>query len=161
MATTNMPAAGHPLAPIYPYNEPSQAVLLYDGLIGGLGATDVPGRVELIYSNGFNFEWKVGDGASPGFANRDEVALTLHRPIGDMIMPGVPRNIDGEWSNGASFGDSGAPLTRLVVHWFNLPNWHGPLGLVARTADGEQEWSGRWEHQTSGWKITLDVRPDY
>lgn len=161
VATTNMPAAGQPLAPIYPYNEPSQAVLLYDGLIGGLGTTDVPGRVELICSNGFNFEWKVGDGASPGFANRDEVDLTLHRPIGDMIMPGVPRNIDGGWSNGASFGNSGAPLTRLVVHWFNLPNWHGPLRLVARTADGEQEWSGRWEHQTSGWKITLDVRPDY
>ncbi|MFI2434541.1 hypothetical protein [Streptomyces sp. NPDC018693] len=161
MATTNMPAAGQPLAPIYPYNEPSQAVLLHGGLIGGLGATDVPGRVELICSTGFNFEWKVGDGASPGFANRDEVDLILHRPMGDMIMPGVPRNTDGGWSNGASFGNPGASLNRLVVHWFNLPNWHGPMGLVARTADGEQEWSGRWEHQTSGWKITLDVRPDY
>lgn len=161
VATTNMPVAGQPLAPIYPYNEPSQAVLLHDGPIGGLGATDVPGRVELICANGFNFEWKVGDGASPDFANRDEVALTLYRPMGDMIMPGVPRNIDGGWSNGASFGNPGAPLTRLVVHWFNLPNWHGPLGLVAKTADGEQEWSGRWVHQSSGWEITLDVRPDY
>lgn len=115
----------------------------------------------MICSNGFNFEWEAGDGASPGFPNRDEVALTLHRPMDDMIMSGVPRNIDGGWSNGASFGNPGAPLTRVVVHWFNLPNWHGPLGLVAKTADREQEWSGRWVHQTSGWKITLDVRPDY
>lgn len=156
-----MPAAGRPLAPVYPFNEPSQAVLLYDGPIGGLGETDVPGRVELICSKSLSFEWKIGDRASPVFSNRDEVALTLHRPTGDMIMPGVPRNIGGGWSNGASFGNPGAPLTRLVAHWFNLPNWHGPLGLVAKTADGEQEWSGRWVHQTSGWKITLDVRPDY
>ncbi|MFJ9173163.1 hypothetical protein [Streptomyces sp. NPDC102360] len=161
MATTNTPLAGQPLAPIYPYNEPSQAVLLYDGPIGGLRAAYVSGRVELTCANGLNFEWKVGDGVSPDFANRDEVALTLHRPVGDMIMLGVPRNIDGGWSNGASFGNSGAPLTRLVVHWFNLPNWHGPLGLVAKTADGEQEWSGRWVHQSSGWEITLDARPDH
>ncbi|WDV32437.1 hypothetical protein OIM90_17430 [Streptomyces sp. AD16] len=32
---------------------------------------------------------------------------------------------------------------------------------MAKTAGGEQEWSGRWVHQTSGWKITLDVRPDH
>ncbi|MEU2592870.1 hypothetical protein ABZ649_26850 [Streptomyces albidoflavus] len=161
MATTSTPAAGRPLAPVYPYNEPSQAVLLYDGPISWLGETDLPGRVELICSNGLSFEWKMGEGASPAFANRDEVALTLHRPMGDMIMPGVSRNTGGGWSNGASFGNPGAPLSRLVVHWFNLPNWHGPLGLVAKTAGGEQEWSGRWVHQTSGWKITLDVRPDH
>jgi hypothetical protein len=82
--------------------------------------------------------------------------------MGDMTMPGVPRNIgDGGWSNGASFGNPKSPLTRVVVHWFNLPNWHGPLGLVAKTTSGEREWSGRWVHQASGWKITLDVRPDY
>ncbi|MGW7523038.1 hypothetical protein [Streptomyces sp. NPDC054783] len=161
MATTSMSSASQPLAPVYPYNEPGQVVLLHDGPIGGLGATDVAGRVELTCSNGFSFEWKVGDGASPGFANRDEVSLTLRRPMGGMSMPGVPRNIDGGWSNGASFGDPNAPLTRVVVHWFNLPNWHGPLKLVAKTASGEQEWSGRWVHQAGGWKITLDVRPDY
>ncbi|MEV3908674.1 hypothetical protein [Streptomyces canus] len=161
MATTNHPPAGQPLAPIYPYNEPGQAVVLHDGPIGGLGPTDVPGRVELTCSNGFSFEWEVGDGTSPAFANQNEVSLTLRRPPGDMIMPGGPRNIDGGWSNGAVFGDSKAPLTRVLVHWFNLPNWHGPLELVAEVAGGEREWSGRWVHQASGWKITLDVRPDH
>ncbi|AZQ39086.1 hypothetical protein EJ357_41325 [Streptomyces cyaneochromogenes] len=161
MATTNEPPACQPLTPVYPYNEPGQPVLLHDGPIGGLGATDVHGRVELTCSNGLSFEWEVGDGTSPGFANRDEVLLILHRPMGDMVMSGVPRNIDGGWSNGAVFGDSQAPLTRILVHWFNLPNWHGPLRLAEKMANGEREWSGRWQHQASGWKITLDVRPDY
>ncbi|HKR51541.1 MAG TPA: hypothetical protein VJT72_18560 [Pseudonocardiaceae bacterium] len=161
VATTNTPPASPPLTPVYPYNDPGQAVLLHDGPIGGLGTTDVPGRVELTCSNGFNFEWKVGDGASPFFANRDEVSLTLRRSTGDMTMLGVPRNIDGGWSNGAVFGDSKAPLTRILAHWFNLPNWHGPLGLVEKTPRGEHEWSGRWLLEAGGWKITLDVRPDY
>ncbi|MEV0906141.1 hypothetical protein [Streptomyces hokutonensis] len=161
MATTNMSPTCEPLTPVYPYNEPGQAVLLHDGQIGGLGEANVPGRVELTCSNGFNFEWEVGDGAPPFFANRDEVSLTLRRPTGDMTMLGVPRNIDGGWSNGAVFGDSQAPLTRILVHWFNLPNWHGPLGLVAKTASGVHEWSGRWVHQANGWRITLDVRPDH
>ncbi|MEU6064055.1 hypothetical protein ABZ864_06000 [Streptomyces sp. NPDC047082] len=161
MATTNMPPACQPLAPVYPYNEPGQPVLLHDGPIGGLGATDVHGRVRLTCSNGFSFEWEVGGGTSPSFANRDEVLLTLRRQMGDVIMSGVPRNIDGGWSNGAVFGDSQAPLTRILVHWFNLPNWHGPLRLAAKIASGEHEWSGRWQHQANGWKITLDVRPDH
>lgn len=156
-----MPPAGEPLTPVYPYNEPGQAIVLHDGLIGGLGAADVPGRVELTCSNGFNFEWNVGAGASPFFANRDEVPLTLSRRTGDMTMLGVPRNIDGGWSNGAVYGDSATPLTRIRVHWFNLPNWHGPLGLVEKTPRGEHEWSGRWWLEADGWKITLDVRPDY
>ncbi|MGY1495696.1 hypothetical protein ACW4TU_03470 [Streptomyces sp. QTS52] len=161
MATKNTPPASQALTPIYPYNEPGQAVLLHDGLIGGLGRADVPGRVELTCSNGFNFEWAVGDGASPGFANRDDVPLTLRRPVGDMILPGVPRDIGGGWSNGAMFGDSEARLTRILVHWFNLPNWHGPVALIEKTPRGEHEWPGRWLLKANGWKITLDVRPDY
>ncbi|MEU6258511.1 hypothetical protein [Streptomyces sp. NPDC047043] len=162
MATTNMSPAGRPVAPAYPFNDPGQPVLLHDGPIGGCGPTDVPGRVELTCSNGFSFEWEVGDGVSPGFANRDEVSLTLRRSSGDMTMLGVPRNIDGGWSNGAVFGDAKAPLARVLVHCFNLPDWHGPLPLVEKTAGGgEHEWSGRWEHRANGWEITLDVRPDH
>ena len=136
-------------------------MLLHDGPIGGLGPTDVSGRVELTCSNGFSFEWEAGDGASPGFADLDEVSLTLRRPAGDMIMPGMPRNVFGGWSNGAVFGDSKTSLTRILVHWFNLPNWHGPLGLVEKTPRGQHEWSGRWSLEAGGWKITLDVRPDH
>ncbi|MFD3930030.1 hypothetical protein [Streptomyces sp. NPDC058614] len=157
----NTPPASQPLTPVYPYNEPGQAVLLHDGPIGGLGAVDVPGRVELTCSNGFNLAWEVDGGATPGFSNRDEVPLTLRRPVGDVVMPGVPRNVAGGWSNEAVFGRPEAPLTRILVHWFNLPNWHGPLGLMEKTARGEHEWSGRWLHQVDGWKITLDVRPDH
>lgn len=39
------------------------------------------------------------------------------------------------------------PLKRLAVHWFNLPDFHARLG--------------RWETESDGWKVTLDVRPDH
>ncbi|MFY4720105.1 hypothetical protein [Streptomyces sp. LaBMicrA B280] len=161
MTTMNTPPASPPLTPVYPYNKPGQPILLHDGPMGGLGTDDVPGRVELTCSNGFNLEWEVGGCTAPGFANRDQVPLTLRRPMGDMTLPGFPRNIDGGWSNGAVFGNSDAPLSRILVHWFNLPNWHGPLGLVEETPRGKREWSGRWLLEANGWKITVDVRPDH
>lgn len=161
MATTDNPLTCRPLAPVYPYNKPGQAVLLHDGRIGGLGPTDVPGRVELTCSNGFSFEWEVGDGVAPGFANQDEVSLTLRRSMGDMIMSGGPRNIFGGWSNGAEFGNSECPLSQLFVHWFNLPKWHGPLDLAEKGPSGQHQWAGRWVHQASGWSVVLDVGPNH
>ncbi|MCX4667988.1 hypothetical protein OG453_15125 [Streptomyces sp. NBC_01381] len=151
-----------PISPVYPFNEPGQPVLLHDGLIGGLGAAEVPGIVELSCSAGFSLDWEVGPGAQPGIGNRDEVHLVLRRPQGDMSMEGVARDINGGWSNGAEFGSPKADLARIVVHWFNLPNWHGPHRLVSKVASGgELKWSGRWVHESNGWKVTLDVRHDH
>jgi len=68
----------------------------------------------------------------------------------------------GGWSNGAVFGRDDALLNRIIVHWFNLPNWHGPIPLADTTADGTQwQWAGRWMIETDGWKIILDARPDH
>jgi hypothetical protein len=109
---------------------------------------------------------------SPLFANRREVTLLLRRPGGDRQVPAWVRGIDvgsstgvlsgGGWSNGAVFGRAEAALDRIIAHWFNLPNWYGPIPLADSTADGSRrQWSGRWVIESGGWKVTLDVRPDH
>jgi len=35
------------LVPVYPFNDPGQSIVLYDGLIGGVRTNDFPGVVEL------------------------------------------------------------------------------------------------------------------
>jgi hypothetical protein len=54
----------------------------------------------------------------------------------------------------AVFGRDDAPLSRIIAHWFNLPNWHGPIPLADTTADGSQRgWAGRWMIEADGWTI--------
>ena len=162
---------GSPLVPVYPFNEPNQPISLYAGPLGGLGAADVPGAVELSWTPGPSLDWSAGPVVSPEFANRAEVTLLLQRPDGQMQLPGLVRGIDvgpdgvlsgAGWSNGAVLGREDASLSRVIAHWFNLPDWHGPISVADTTADGSQRrWAGRWVIEAGGWTITVDVRPDH
>jgi hypothetical protein len=154
--------AAKPLSPLYPFNEPGQPIVLYDRQIGGLAATDVAGVVKMSCARRPSLEWSVGPETPPQFANRSAVTLLLrHQVAGDASMPAHVRGIDGGWSNGAAIGRSDAPLQRVVAHWFNLPNWHGPERLTATEDGGQRWWSGRWVTEAGGWRITIDVRPDH
>jgi hypothetical protein len=153
---------GSPLMPVYPFNKPNQPISLYAGHIGGLGPADVPGTVELSCTPTPSLDWTVRPGATPP-ASGSQVTLLLRRPDGDMQVPGWVRGTDIEqpdgtlssdgWSNGAVFGRGDAPLNRIIVHWFNLPRWHGPIPLSATTEDGTQwQWAGRWVLEADGWR---------
>src|SRR5215813_4758253 len=135
-----------PLAPVYPFNGLGQAIVLYDGVIGGLAGTGVPGVVELSCALAPNLAWKIKPGAGTGMAG-SEVTLLLNRPEGDVQLPGVWRDSRDGWSNGAEIGKADAPLKRIIAHWFNLPDFHAQ--------------AGRWETETGGWKVILDARPDH
>ena len=151
-----------PLSPLYPFNEPGQPVLLYEGAIGGLAIGDVTGSVELACMPRPGIEWHVEQGAPPQFANQAAVTLALRHQDGDILLPGVLRGIGGGWSNGAVAGQADERLIRVVAHWFNLPKWYGLPRLTAPTQDGGQRWwSGRWVTEVCGWRITLDVRSDH
>jgi hypothetical protein len=152
------------LRPVYRFNKPGQAVRLYRGRIGGLAAKDLRGRVELRCVPNISIVWTVDNPfESSQFANRrDEIPLLLHRRRGNVELRGHARGIEGGWSNGAIFGNDNAPLDRVIAHWFNLPNWHGPVSLEETTAAGEQRlWQGRRVMEAEGWTITLDVRHDH
>jgi hypothetical protein len=138
--------ANPPLSPVYPFNEPGQSIVLHDGPIAGLARNDVPGVVELSCVPVPNLAWRINHGSRAGIP-AGEVTLLLRRPDGDVRLPGECRESGEGWSNGAEIGKADAPLKRIVAHWFNLPDFHARLG--------------RWETETDGWKVTLDVRPDH
>ena len=123
-----------------------------------------PGAWELRLVPDGSVDWSVDDPfESPQFANRrDEIPLLLHRRRGNVELRSHARGIEGGWSNGATFGNDNAPLDRVIAHWFNLPNWHGPVSLEETTTAGEHRlWRGRWVFEAEGWMITLDVRHDH
>jgi hypothetical protein len=120
--------------------------VLHDGPIGGPTTNYVPGVVELSCVPELNLAWRIEQGADTWIPT-GEVTLLLRRPDGDVRLPGAWRDSDEGWSNGAEIGKADAPLKRLVAHWFNLPDFRARLG--------------RWEIETDGWKVTLDVRPDH
>ncbi|MGO8957372.1 MAG: hypothetical protein ACLQFR_08405 [Streptosporangiaceae bacterium] len=154
--------APDPLLPLYPFNEPGQPVVLYEGAIRGLASVDVTGSVELSCTPRPGIEWHVEPEAPPQFANQPAVTLALRRWDGDVLLPGVPRGIGGGWSNGTVAGRADVPLNRIVAHWFNLPRWHGLLRLTAQTQDGGQRWwPGRWIAEVGNWRIILDARHDH
>lgn len=157
-----------PIKPIYPFNQPGESLCLYEGMIGGLGESDVQGKVELSLGSGPRIEWSAESDVPLRMPLDDSFSLILHKEYGDARLPVYLRS--GGWmhqkieggSNGASFGDESALLKRMVVHWFNLPNMNakGPLELRGENG-GHRLWRGRWTAEMCGWKITLDVRPDH
>jgi hypothetical protein len=96
------------------------------------------------------------------FANSAALTLILRHRAGGVEVPAHVRGTEGGWSNGVTLGRSDALLSRIIAHWFNLPNWHGPQKLTEATESGGQRWwAGRWIIETGGWRITIDVRPDH
>jgi hypothetical protein len=89
------------------------------------------------------------------------LTLRLRRPEGDLLVPAVWRDAQEGWSNGTTIGKADAPLTRIILHWFNLPDLHGPIRLAVDSEGGERRSSNRWRSDAGGWRITLDARPDH
>jgi hypothetical protein len=145
---------------VYPFNEPGQPIVLHDGPVGGLAPHDAPGVVELSRIPDPRIIWRIEHPSVVGVPG-DPAAFVLRRPDGDAPVTGVWRSRHDGWSNGAVIGKTDAPLKRVVTHWFNLPNLHGPIALTRTTEGGDHWWLGRWEMEVDGWKLTLDVRPDH
>jgi hypothetical protein len=159
---STQPAASEavsPLPPAYPFNEPGQPIVLHDGPVRGLAPHDAPGVVELSCVPDPGVVWRIEDRSVVGVPG-DPVTLVLRRPDGDAPVTGVWRVRHDGWSNGAVIGNADAPLKRVVTHWFNLPNFHGPIALT-RTTEVDDWWLGRWGMEVGGWRLTLDVRPDH
>jgi hypothetical protein len=158
----SQPGPGQPLSPVYGFNDPGQPVVLHEGPVGGLAGADVVGAVELACVPRPGLEWRADPAATSHLASSSAVTLTLRRAAADAELPCAVRGPGGGWSSGAVIGSAVTPLARIVTHWFNLPNWHGPGPLGAVTDDGWQlRWAGRWETEADGWQVTMDVRPDH
>ncbi|WP_155830134.1 hypothetical protein [Glycomyces tenuis] len=151
-----------PLTPFYEYNEPNEPIILFDGTIGGLEEAEVTGSVELSFQRRPGIEWHADPGKRRRLSPNREVSLAMHRPDGVVTMDAIASSFDDGWSNGAEFGTKETPVSSIVAHWFNLPDWNGTIPLVMTSEDGmSYDWSNRWRLEASGWQITFDARPDY
>jgi hypothetical protein len=147
-----------PLPPVYAFNEPGQPIVLHDGPVGGLAPHDASGVVELSCVPDPRVVWRIEDPSVVGIPG-EPVTLVLRRSDGDAPVTGACRSRHDGWSNGAVIGKVDVPLTRVVSHWFNLPDFHGPIVLTRTTEGGDHWWLGRSQIEVGGWRLTLDVRP--
>lgn len=155
-------ASENPLVPHYKYNEPNDPIILFRGPIGGLEEAEVDGSVELNFHRRPGIEWSVDPGGPRRLSPNREVSLEMRGPDGVKTMDAIASGFDEGWSNGTEFGAKETPVSSIIAHWFNLPDWNGTIPLVMTTEDGvPYDWSNRWRLEADGWQITFDARPDY
>ncbi|UCA51103.1 hypothetical protein LEL86_18275 [Streptomyces sp. WA6-1-16] len=147
---------------MYAFNAPGAPVVLHDGPVARSEGPKTPGIVELRFTPKPGLAWRLPQTDQTFDPFPDDTILHIARPYGTAELPAQHRNHEEGWSNGASLGDPHASLQRLIAHWVNLPALRGQHHLITRTEGAEHTaHRGRWSHETGGWKITLDVRPDH
>lgn len=159
-----------PLVPAYPFNGPGESILLYDGPIGGLAQGDWPGSIELCCTPRHGVNWKI-EHQDYGFLNLDgPVSLRLTQHGADQFVEAQrgPYTVTSDmaavstgWISTAVLGRSDPRLSRVLVHWMNLPHVTGSISLADSTEADTRVWRGRWRTEVDDWTLTLDVRPDY
>ncbi|QQC92633.1 hypothetical protein [Streptomyces alfalfae] len=158
--SSTWPDADLPLSPVYPFNDPGVPITLYEGPVGGAGELKVPGVVQYDCSPKPGISWRLRTEEHDPFRVDTDTLRLSDRGI---ELPVFSTSAVSGWSNGTSFGDPTAALSRVVAHWFNLPRWHDSAHLSSHTSEGAPQCvpAGRSVYQVDGWRITLDVRPDH
>lgn len=86
-----------------------------------------------------------------------KVTLALDRPdIGRIDVPAVVNHSRGHGRIDNGSVGTGAEMTRMIVHWVNLPGIYPSEPL----ADGRHTWAGHWVAHGAGWTMTFTSRPD-
>lgn len=149
-----MDATPRPTAPIYPFDEPGHDIVFHEGDIEVVGIGEGHGTILATMNGDIKIEWQV---ELPTRFELGDVTLRLRRPdLGFVNVDAVLNSSDGRgWIAAASL-TSGQKLTRVIVHWVNLP-WILPAEPLT---DGRGAWAGRWAAQGAGWSMVLNSRPD-
>jgi hypothetical protein len=153
-----------PLAPIYPYNRPGEAISLYSGPIGGLFDSPLEGTIRLVSYPSPDLRWQIDVPNAAGRSAMERLHDDFDLSAGDMI--GHARVFSASFDSVAGISsslefESGSPMDRALVHWMNLPDYNGNTTLHYTGDDGGTSWtSGRLRLEVDGWSIQLDGRPD-
>jgi hypothetical protein len=86
-----------------------------------------------------------------------DVPLRVTRPdLGPVVVPAQVQRSEGRGYITKAELSNDAPLTRVVVHWINLPRI-----LPAESLHSEGEvWPRRWRCDAASWQMTIDARLD-
>ncbi len=153
-----------PLTPIYPFNQPGEAIDLYSGPIGGLYDSALEGTVRLVPFPSPDLRWQVDVPEAEGYSTLDRVGDEFDLTAGGMTGHGMVSSASFGSIAGISHGlefDAGDPLDRALVHWMNLPNYNGNTSLRHISDVGSTTWTpGRLTLELHGWNVRLEGRPD-
>jgi hypothetical protein len=152
-----------PLMPIYPFNQPGEAIDLYSGPIDGLYDSALEGTIRLVPFPSPDLRWQMDVPNAEGYSTMDRLGDVFDLTAGGMTGHGRVSST----SFGSVAGicpslefESGDPVDRTLVHWMNLPDYNGNTILRHIGNDGSMTWApGRLTLEVDGWSITLDGRP--
>jgi hypothetical protein len=143
-----------PLDGVYPFGKAGAAIEVCQG-DGTLGQQPIGTvRVSMPMRRDAHVRWAASDPSGASLFEASELSLQ-HPEFGRVVVPVMA--FGNAWGSVSAVDvGTGSTLDRVLVHWMNLPQVlpGRPLGR------GGSMWSGRWELETCGWKLTLDSRPD-
>jgi hypothetical protein len=148
-------AAAVPIRPLYRYNNPGAAILLYKGKLAGVADQPLSGSVSMKTKPRLRLEWRVKP-AGAIVLRSNEFEIRLGSRLKSSAIRVWNRGWDDGWFNEATLGDDAASLSTARVHWFNMPGLRGAQA-VSSNADGVIH---RWEIELEGWQLRIDSRPD-
>lgn len=153
-------SSGSPaLEPVYSYGDWGSPIPLFRGQIS-LDGDPVNGSVDLNLMPRPSVDWRVDAWHRPDLG---PVGLVVALPSGDLHVDARCSKRSINEASGhirhADVGDRDAPLTRVIVHWLNLPEIHAPHVIY----DATSGWTfgGRWMAGVGGWQLTMDRRADH
>ncbi|MEV6831227.1 hypothetical protein [Amycolatopsis sp. NPDC051102] len=153
-----------PLVPAYPFNEPGEDVVLYEGPLADDDGQELLGRVLLRCGSRLDVVWRLDEvplrWEMKGLSE-PEVRLRVHQASALHDVVGMRRRPAEGWVRNQSVGLDTTLLKRVLLHWMNLPAIHGPTLLHRNEGGGESWWTGRWRFEVGSWQITLDRREDH
>lgn len=154
-----------PLKPIYPFNQPGEAIDLYTGPIGGLHDGALDGTIRLVPFPSPDVRWQVDVSNVDDYSTVDRLSDGFELTTGRMTGHGMVTNTSFGSVAGISSSlefESGDPMDRTLVHWMNLPSYIGNTILRCTGSDGSTMWTaGRLTLEVDGWSMTLDGRQDH
>ncbi|MFJ1543347.1 hypothetical protein ACIODS_32935 [Micromonospora chalcea] len=153
-------AIEEPLSPLYSFNRPNEPVLLHQGPLSDVAPDSRSGVIELSCSPSPRLRWTCTTHDEDRPTLPGEVDLSIERHGQPLNLKAICRTHGEGWINHCEFGDPGAELERLLVHWMNLPDILGNATLEERRDGQIHRWAGRWRGDIDGWSIILDSRPD-
>lgn len=143
-----------PLAPTYPFVEPSTNVELYAGQ-AMLGDDDIGyTKVWLTMTGELSIRWAADDGCD----DIGPAVLRLNHPEYGAVQ--IATHVTSTAGRGSvdpsDLGSRTDRVSHVIAHWINLP----PVFPAEELVSGGANWSGRWTCEAAGWRFVLDARPD-
>lgn len=145
----------HPIAPVYPWVGVGEEVKVLSTTadIDGLDQRAVTMCMPLQRSTDLVFRFNEG----PSIWDISATTMEIDHPTHSRSTVNIALlSAEGYGRVEPTVLAGSERLSRVIVHWVNLPE----IGPAGRLVDADRRWERRWEVQAGPWNLTIDGRPD-